>query len=1126
MRTARLIYLCFFLLFAASASAQAFNSPLSAGKWAKFSITENGVYKIDFNLLKTAGFNVESLDPRNIQIYGTGSGMLPQARSEARTNMLQEIAIQISGESDGVFNSGDFILFYGEGPDKYFYDAQKQIFSFENNLYDDKNFYFITVGQQAGKRIANSENLSGDFPIITSFNDFIYHELDNHNELNSGRQWFGEQFDISTALELTFDKSGILNGSEVKIVSGVMGQTFNPASFSLSVNGNQSINQPIPTILNTQYGVKGRTVVDTVSVLANNVGMQGTNSQRFRYQYTKGSSGRSIGYLDFLLVNIVRELALYGDQTIFTSGESLNNPTSRFEVNGVNQNVFIWDTTDPFNSLNQPYQLNSTKGIFSTQTINLKQFVAFDVSKSKVPVFEKQVDNQNLFDGSPSLVIVTNSDLLAEAQRLASHRESKNGISTMVVTTEEVFNDFSGGKQDPTAIRDFAARQYLSGLKNLLLFGRSSYDYKNRVNKNTNLVPTYESRNSLSPLETYSSDDYFGFLENDEGEWSENPAIGHTLDIGVGRLPVKSTEEAANVVDKLIAYDNNPNAMGFWRKEILFVADDGDFNLHQSDADKLAQKIETEDFQLDAKKLYLDAFKQVSKPSGQVSPDARAALLKSMKKGNVIVNFTGHGSEKIWLQEQILDEDLIDEWDNKNVFPLLVTATCEFGRHDDPSQISSSELALIRKDGGAIGFVTASRPVNAASNAFLNNAFYESLFTREDGKFRDLGTVFRDTKNNSLNGVSNRNYSLLADPSMHLAIPDAELIPTKISTTSGDDTLKALSRVVVEGEVRLNNILDNTFQGTAIIELKDKEFSFNTLGDENPVFTYKNRSNTLFRGQATVTDGFFHTEFILPKNIAYQVGTGKLSMYAKNNSNTKDAIGGTSDFKIGESENDDGSDNTPPQIKVFIGDTTFVNGGIASSDTRLVARLFDISGINITNYGVGNSLVAVLDNDQVFEVGEYYISDIDNFSSGTIEFPIDGLEPGQHTLEVRAWDVYNNGGSSSVTFVVTGENQLVIEDLRNYPNPFFDETTFLFTHNRSGEDLQVFASIIDVMGQPVANMEYTITDSQYMVTLPPWNGTNTAGTKLGNGLYLLRVTVRSLLDGSKNEHISKLIISN
>ncbi|HRX01340.1 MAG TPA: C25 family cysteine peptidase, partial [Cyclobacteriaceae bacterium] len=451
---------------------------------------------------------------------------------------------------------------------------------------------------------------------------------------------------------------------------------------------------------------------------------------------------------------------------------------------------------------------------------------------------------------------------------------------------------------------------------------------------------------------------------------------------------------------------------------------------------------------------------------------------------------------------------------------------CEFGRHDDPSQISSSELALIRKDGGAIGFVTASRPVNAASNAFLNNAFYESLFTREDGRFRDLGSVFRDTKNNSLNGVSNRNYALLADPSMHLAIPDAEIIATKISTVSGDDTLKALSKVVVEGEVRLNNVLDNTFQGTLVLELKDKEFLFNTFGDENPVFTYKSRSNTLFRGQATVSDGVFHTEFILPKNIAYQVGTGKLSMYAKNNSNTVDAIGGATDFKIGESENDDGSDKTPPQINVFIGDTTFVNGGIASSNTRLVARLFDVSGINIANYGVGNNLVAVLDNDQVFELGEYYLSDVDDFSKGTIEFPIEGLEPGLHTLEVRAWDVYNNGGSASVTFVVTGENQLAIEDLRNYPNPFFDETTFLFTHNRSGEDLQVFASIVDMMGQPVATLEYVINDSQYLVTLPPWNGTNTAGTKLSKGLYLLRVTVRSLLDGSKNEHISRLIISN
>lgn len=1105
-----------------NASAQALESPLKTGQWAKFSVLEDGVFKIDYNLLKAAGIDPDKIDPRNINLYGNGTGMLPQANNAPRKNHLEKMAIVVIGESDGKFNTEDHILFYGQSPDKHSFDVDKQIFNYENNLYTDKNYYFLTVSTTPGKRIEDKPNISGTFPIVNTFNGFVFHENENYNDLNSGRKWFGEQFDITNTLSLPFTVEGIAANSQVKVVSSVMGQNFNPASFNLSLNGTQVIEQPIPSIANTQYGIKGRVVVDTVSVAAPT-----TSTHNFSYQYTKGVSGKSVGYLDFLLANFERNLSLYGNQTQFTSASNLTNPVSTFEVANFPSSGSIWDTTDPLRCVNHPFQMAGNKAIFSTETSELKTFIAFRTNDFLAPSYEKQVPNQDLINnGVVQLLIVSHPDFKREAERLANHRQNVNGIATRVVTPEEIYNDFSGGKQDPTAIRDFAKTLYGGGLENILLFGRSSYDFKDRVNKNTNFVPTYESRNSLSPLETYSSDDYFTFMEMSEGDWQESPAAAHTLDIGVGRLPVKTSEEAAIIVDKLIAYDTNSKSFGGWRKDILFVADDGDFNLHQNDADKMARDIEVNQYQFDTKKIYLDAFKQISKPSGQVSPDARDALLKSLIKGTLIVNFTGHGSERVWLQEQILDEQLIEEWDNKNIFPLLVTATCEFGRHDDPSQISSSELVLTKKDGGAIGLVTAARPVNASTNAFLNKAFYEALFTKVNGKYRDLGAVFRETKNNSINGVSNRNFSLLGDPSMRLAIPNDEIIATRISTATGSDTLKALSRIIIEGEIRSQGIKNENFNGVVTVTLKDKEFNYTTLGDENPVFTYQERSNTLFRGEATVSNGAFQLEFILPKNIVYQVGYGKLSLYAKNNTSTSDAIGGSINFKIGESELDDGSDSTPPKIVLFMGDTTFINGGITSSSTQLVARLSDVSGINIANYGIGNNLVAILDDDQVFEVGEYYLADLDNFTKGTITFPIENLDPGKHTIELKAWDAYNNPASAKVNFVVTDGTQIAIQKLYNYPNPFSNNTTIQFEHNRAGQDLEVFATIVDLSGQTMHIMNYEAPASQYLVTLPEWDGTNTAGTKLGNGVYLLRLVVRSLLDGSKNEQISKLIILN
>ena len=1107
--------------------AQGVQSPLQSGQWVKFSVEADGVYKIDYNLLRSAGINPDNINPRNLRLFGNGNGMLPQANNAPRTNQLQEIAIRVVGEADGNFNTGDYILFFGQNPDLHFYDVDKNIFHYQNNLFTDRNYYFLTVSTQAGKRIEDNENLQGTFAVINTYNDFIFHEQEKYNELKSGRSWFGEQFDLTTSLSLSFNVEGVVGNSNIKIVSAVMGQNFNPASFTLSLNNVPVLTQPITPISNTQYGIKGRQVRDTITVNASSVNAATSNSQTFTYQYTKAASGKSIGFLDFLLASFEKNLSLNKNQIQFRAASSLVNSTTTFDINSFANDASIWEVTDPFNCKNQPVQISQNRASFSVNTTNLKTFIAFRNEGFLIPGFVKSVANQNLLNAANvDLLIVTHPDFKTQAIRLANHRQLHNGISVLVATTDEIFNDFSGGKPDPTAIRDFARQLFTSGLKNILLFGRSSFDYKDRINNNTNFVPTYESRNSLSPLETYSSDDYFTFLEMTEGEWRENPAADHTLDVGVGRLPVKTIEEAAIIVDKLIAYDTNPKSFGTWRKEILFVADDGDFNLHQSDADKLAKDIEANQPQFNAQKIYIDAFKQISKPSGQESPDARKALLKSLKKGALIVNFTGHGSERVWLQEQILDEALINEWNNKLVFPLLVTATCEFGRHDDPSQISSSELTLAKKDGGAIGLVTATRPVNASTNAFLNKAFYEALFTKANGKYRDLGAVFKDTKNKSVNGISNRNFSLLGDPSMRLAIPNDEIIATKITTANNSDTLKALSRIFIEGEIRSEGVKNDLFNGIVTVTLKDKEFEFKTLGDENPVFTYKNRSNTLFRGEATISNGSFQIEFILPKNIAYQVGYGKLSMYARNETNSKDAIGGTTSFKIGESEVNGETDNSSPSIKLYMGDTTFINGGITSSNTLLVAQLQDVSGINIANYGIGNNLLAILDDDQVFEVGDYYLSDVDDFTRGTILFPLENLTPGKHTIELKAWDVYNNPASAKINFVVTNGEQLVIQQLNNYPNPFSDYTTIQFEHNRAGDDLEVYATIVDLSGQPVCALNFEVKSSQYVVTLPEWNGTNRAGTKLSNGIYLLRIAVRSLLDGSKNEQISKLIILN
>jgi len=1128
-------------IFFLTAVVASFGQPslLSTGKWYKFSIVNDGVYKIDYALLQKAGINLSQIDPHNIKIYTGQQGMLPQANSEARVDDLIEVAIEVVGEADGKFNNTDYVLFYGQGPDTYRYDSKSNFFNYQNNLYTDKNFYFLTVSTSPGKRVTPSENRSGTFPVINQFDDFAYYETDKYNILHSGRQWFGEQFDQVLELTIQFNLPGIVPNSSIKMTSHVMAQSTLSSSFNISFNNNSLLTQPVPAWPNTQYGAKGVVRIDTILVNESSVQAASQNAQQIKYQFVKATQDLSIGYLDYFLFSMQRMLARYGNQTSFISVASLANPVSTFQINSVASNDLLWDVSQPLTVKNQAVQLTGNVLTFSTSTDSLKRFVVFDPAKISSPQFESVVVNQNLH-GIPwaDLLILTHPSLAGQATRLANHRQSHDQLTSLVVTTESIFNEYSGGKTDPTAIRDFIRDVYKKSnaqLKFVLLFGRGSYDYKDRVYANTNLVPIYESYNSLDPLSTYSSDDYFGFLEDSEGAWPESPPADYSLDIGVGRIPAKNPSEAQTVVDKLIDYDTNPKRFGPWRKDFLFVADDGDFNIHQSQADQLANSVEQNHPEFNAKKLLLDYYKQIMKPIGQFSPDATKALDLAVREGLALVNYTGHGSEQVWAQEQILTPDLVQSWKNGPRYPLFVTATCEFGRNDDPAIISSAELAILQKNGGAIGLVTTARPVNSSTNFQLNQAFYQALFSKTNNSFRRLGYIMKDTKNNSVSGISNRNFSLLGDPSLKLTLADNSISVSSVKNASGTDTLKALSPVSILGEVQNSGSKLASFNGTISASVYDKLQSFVTRGDPNetinapsPPYTFTQRANKLFQGSASVQQGVFQFNFIVPENLASDFGEGKISLYASADDQTE-AIGASTNFMVGGQEVAPSPDNTPPLIKLFLSDTTFINGGTIGPNTQLVAQLSDDSGINIASINPENNMIATLDGKWSYIVNEYYTADKNDFRKGVILYPLDTLKKGKHQLSLSASDTYNNRSTVSVDFVVSDGAGISVTDFESYPNPFnslVEPTSFHFYHTRAGEDLEATLTIYDIAGRPVASIQYSIPISPYQVVLGPWKGASVEGINYSPGIYVARLSVRSLADGSQSDQTTKLIILN
>ena len=1100
------------------------NSVLAKGDWIKIGVVSSGIYKIDANFLQKSGVNLAQIIPQNIKIYGNGGGMLPQANDTARPKDLIENAISVEGEADGRFDNQDFILFYGQSPHKISYDSLAQSFKHQLNIYSDTTFYFLTISDTKGLRIKDQNSITATQE-ITAFDDYDFHEIDRKNILaqapfaGSGREWVGEEFGGNKEQDFTFNSLGIQPKTSLKITASMAASSLGQTEFVLKLNQDSLGNIPLSYIRDDRYYYKG--THNTKTFIVGSDKFTTNNDLKLGLIYRLGLLKAGIGYLNFVSVESIRSLKLYGNQTIFRSLESLKNPFSRFTLNESSTSLKIWDVSNPQIPKNQIYTLQNQKLSFGVNTSTLKEFIVFNNTNFFEPISVQKINKQNLHNLEvPDLVIVTSEILRKQANRLAEFRRQNDKLTVQVVSTQEVYNEFSSGKQDITAIRDFMKFMYDRNplkMKYLLIFGDASYDYKKRVNivdeQTKNIyIPTYESRESLHPIYSYNSDDYFGFLENNEGEWLENSAGNHTLEIGIGRLPVKSIQEAKAVVDKLIYYSSSKNTLGDWRSKVAFVADNGDGNIHQEDADTFAKKVisQTPDYQIN--KIYVDAFPLISLPEGQRSPKTKQAINQAFQQGVLIMNYNGHGAESGWTDEQILTNGDIINLTNYNTLPLMLTATCQFGRFDDPNQVSGAELSILNPKGGAVALLTTTRPVYQNTNFVINQAFYESVFKPMNGKMPRLGDVMIYTKNNSLQGVINRNFSLLGDPSMRLLYPDNEIIITKINNKNitKNDTLKALSKVYLEGEIRLfgSQSKVNNFNGLAQIKVYDKLKNLQTLGSAGGKFAYQQFQNLLFEGQVKVQNGSFNGTFIVPKDINYQYGEGKIFVYAQTNDATNDAVGSSNPI-VGGANNEVLSDNQPPKISLFLNDENFVENGQTNENPIFIAKLFDENGLNLATDGLGHEMVLTIDDTAKVVVNQYFINKFDDYKSGEIKYKLKNLSEGQHQLKLKVWDTYNNSAESSLKFSVIRPENNTLKNVFCYPNPFNQITNFSFEHERAGDDINITIEIYDSYGRLIKHFNENV----YKISSPYdkilWNISEDS-IPIVTGNYFYRIFARSL----------------
>ena len=1138
--------LCLLSLLLTHLGALAQESVLARGDWYKIGVVRSGLHRLNATFLRGLGLNPAALNPAHIRLYGNGGAMLPQRNGAPRERDLVENAIYVAGEKDGVFDNPDYVLFYAQGPHTIHYDAATERFHHQTHLYSDTAYYFLTVDNVPGARIADQPSIPSSRPIQT-FDDYVFHEQELKNLLQSGREWYGESFDFTTQAQFDFQLPNAVPGAPVYVRSSVMAAAQVHTRFEIRLNGEVVGTQSISPTSGDRYDYKGFNSTETFSA---SMPAAGAFTLRITLTYDKRGNNGARGFLNFLGLQTRRALKLSGNSTAFRSIESTRGADALFQVAGAHAQCRIWEVSDPLHPRNQLFSLSGEVAGFGTATRMLKEFVIFSDAPGAAfptPVSGRKVANQDLHGLSPPrLLIVTHPSLRQQALRLAEFRRSHDGLTVEVASTEEVYNEFASGKQDVTAIRDLVKYLYDQDnqvLKYLLLFGDATYDYKNRVTSRRAFVPVYESRESLHPIFSYSSDDYFGFMEAGEGEWTENSQGDHTLEVGVGRLPVRTPAEANTIVDKLIHYAKSTQVRRPWRNRLAFVADDGDANTHQQDADRLAQEVVKNYPVLNVDKIYVDAFPQVTTPGGQLAPQAKEAVNKTVNDGALIVNYTGHGGESGWAEEKIMGLSDILSWKNPDNLPLFVTATCEFGRYDDPARTSGAETILMRKNGGGVALLTTTRPVFSSTNFYLNEAFYRVVFKPTVVGMPRLGDVQVLTKNNSLSGNANRNFSLLGDPSMRLAYPQHEVVLThlngkNLAETSNTlpDTLKALTRISLSGEIRPQGSagrLEN-FDGEVYVTVLDKPSQLTTFGTDddgraNAKMTFDLRQNLLFEGKATVTGGRFSLSFIVPKDIDYRYGPGKISWYARNRQGTEDAAGAYLAAVVGGSQSQPPTDLTPPVIRLYMNDTLFVNGSTVQRQATLLAFLSDESGINLAQGGIGHEITATLDeSDKVLILNNYYSASSDTYQKGTLQYLFSHLPLGKHRLKLKAWDVYNNSSEATLEFTVTENASLEIIRLSNYPNPvqlpIGTATFFEFEHNRTGEDLTIDLEIFDYLGRKVKTIQTELDRTETPAIATTWDGKSDSGMILNPGIYVYRLTVRSLQDGSQISKSNKLIL--
>lgn len=1024
---------------------------------------------------------------------------------------------------NGTFDPEDFILFYGRSSRGWRYNSSNQTYVHYLNSFTETNHYFLSFGGQSGRGMDSLQSLvqTGSYK-PSNFQGKVFLEEERNNLINSGRQWVGQLLNVENKV---FISNMLLPGYDpvapVLYRFVVLGRSTINQTFRIEENGD-FLGQVTTLGINTSSIENNYAYRSPVAAFSRATPLPGGRSV-LRIEFQAATAGPE-GWIDWIEVLYRQSFDAVSDQLSFNSYDSTG--VIEYELdNFSSREVFAFDVTDHGN-VERITNLNpntADPGRFSFQlsetTGARRELFAVGQSGFKFPSNMRRVDQANLssITAGADFVIVTPKEFTAEAERLRAHREQQDSLTTLVVSVEDVFNEFSGGLPDPMGIRDFLVRAqgWQKIPRYVLLLGNGHYDYKNIRTSVRNWIPVYESVESIHQIDSYASDDHFAFLN----------AGNVRVSLGIGRIPVTSPEEARVAVDRIIRYET-ASTFSPWRNRVTYVADDGltstrdDGNIHTYQAEILAQSYTPPS--VERKKIYIIEYPTVNSSSGRRKPASNSAIVDAINNGTLIVNYTGHGNPQLWAHEAIFTRETnLPQLTNAGMLTFVVAATCDFARYDNPAERSAGQEILFLDRGGAIGIVTASRAVYSFENSQFNNTLYIELFRRDpDGKPPRLGDAMYRTKqiHYSTNDVK---YHLFGDPTMRLLMPRTVAAVDSINGNYVGNvvTVQTLGLMNVLGEVRRpDGSRWSDFNGRAFLEVFDSKRRIYVPEWSN--YSFEINGSLLYRGEISVANGLLNATIPIPKDVSYDSARARISTYAWNNQS--DAVGFTDQLVIAGTDTTAAADAVGPVVDVYLENESFRSGDIVPPSPLLLVKLGDQSGINTSSASIGHRLEALLgDNSQPIDLTDFYRSDLDTYRSGEVRFPMKSMPEGRHTLSVKAWDIHNNSSQSEIAFEVRTVSAVSLYNVFNLPNPVSRSTVFTFQRS-SGEPIDVEIKIYTLTGRLIGILRTGSVVDRFVQV--PWDGRDNNGDDVANGTYFYKVIARSSSGPSSSEAVGRLSI--